>query len=272
MLKKLGFCDIIIISNLKRIYGMKYLIFLDIDGTILSSKGIHPRTVNAVAKARALGHKVFINTGRSYYIIPEEVKRTLELDGIVCGLGTCIVVDGEFLLSECVSKEDVKTVMDFAKRHSNRLNIEGENGFVSYCGPCFLGKDLEVFSYENMYERFPDIRVSKFALERRLNEEEIKELSDRFPIFNHPHYAEVGVAGYDKATGMRDAARLLGIDDPHFIARGDSYNDIEMLEAADIAVVMGNAPEDMKKNADFVTLPCDEGGVGYAIEKLLLSE
>ncbi|MBE6607685.1 MAG: HAD family phosphatase [Ruminococcaceae bacterium] len=251
---------------------MKYLIFLDIDGTVLSPKGIHPRTVNAIAKARALGHKVFINTGRSYHIIPKEVKSRLELDGIVCGLGTCIAIDGEILLSEYVSREDVKTIMDFAKKHSNRLSIEGENGFVSYCGPCFLGKEFEVFSYEDMYERFPDIKVSKFALERRLNEEEIKELSDRFPVFNHPHYAEVGIAGHDKATGMRDVARLLKIDDLHFIAMGDSYNDIEMLEEADIGVVMGNAPEDMKENTDFVTLTCDEGGVGYAIEKLVLGE
>ncbi|MBR3715191.1 MAG: HAD family phosphatase [Clostridia bacterium] len=251
---------------------MKYLIFLDIDGTVRSSKGIHPRTVNAIAKARALGHKVFINTGRSYCIIPEEIEVMLELDGIVCGLGACIVMDGKFLLSECVSKEDVKTIMDFAKRHSNRVNIEGENYCVSYCGPCFLGKEFEVFSYENMYERYPDIRVSKFAFERRLSEEEKNELSDHFVVFNHPHYAEVGIAGYDKATGMRAVSDILGIDDPHFIAMGDSYNDIEMLEAADIAVVMGNSPEDMKENADFVTLHCDEGGVGYAIEKLLLGE
>ena len=76
---------------------MKYLIFLDIDGTVRSSKGIHPRTVNAIAKARALGHKVFINTGRSYCIIPEEIEGMPELDGRrnrLAGIAHVLCLDG----------------------------------------------------------------------------------------------------------------------------------------------------------------------------------
>jgi hydroxymethylpyrimidine pyrophosphatase-like HAD family hydrolase len=53
---------------------------------------------------------------------------------------------------------------------------------------------------------------------------------------------------------------------------GDSDNDTLMLEAAGIAVVMGNGHPDVKKIADFISIDCADGGVGYAIEKLILEK
>jgi hydroxymethylpyrimidine pyrophosphatase-like HAD family hydrolase len=63
-----------------------------------------------------------------------------------------------------------------------------------------------------------------------------------------------------------------GIDKDHVIAMGDSDNDTLMLEAAGIAVVMGNGHPDVKKIADFISIDCADGGVGYAIEKLILEK
>ena len=44
---------------------MKYLIFLDIDGTLLSHGGLPARTAEAIEKTVEAGHYVLINTGRS---------------------------------------------------------------------------------------------------------------------------------------------------------------------------------------------------------------
>ena len=41
-----------------------------------------------------------------------------------------------------------------------------------------------------------------------------------------------------------------------------------MFEISDIAVVMGNADEKLKKYADFVTGDCDKGGIKEAFERL----
>ena len=98
----------------------------------------------------------------------------------------------------------------------------------------------------------------------------MEKLDTVFAVFNHPTYAEVGLKGYSKATGMEFLRLRYGVDNDHIIAMGDSDNDKEMLSAAGIAVAMGNALQSIKEMADFVTTDCKDGGVGYAIEKLVL--
>ena len=43
-----------------------YAFFLDIDGTIFDSRIVAQEVIDAMARARAEGHKVFINTARAY--------------------------------------------------------------------------------------------------------------------------------------------------------------------------------------------------------------
>ena len=43
-----------------------YAFFLDIDGTLFDGERVSDRVIDAINKARSLGHKVFINTARAY--------------------------------------------------------------------------------------------------------------------------------------------------------------------------------------------------------------
>jgi hydroxymethylpyrimidine pyrophosphatase-like HAD family hydrolase len=53
------------------------------------------------------------------------------------------------------------------------------------------------------------------------------------------------------------------------MAIGDNYNDLEMLEFAGLAFVMGNASEELKQNGWRVTGSNAENGVAQALEKIL---
>ena len=69
---------------MKKIDGnLKYAVFFDIDGTLLGSSDAalreNIRTVNAV---RAMGHKVFVATGRAMSFIPDFIKNGSDFDGI----------------------------------------------------------------------------------------------------------------------------------------------------------------------------------------------
>ena len=251
---------------------MKYLIFLDIDGTILDNGKIHPRTVDGVREAQKRGHMVFINTGRSMSIIPQIVLDKVKPDGIVGGLGAYIRVGDEVFLSESAPEKLINLSMDVAKKFNNTVILEGENASVSFLATTYLGKEHEVKSVDDIFERFPDINIEKMTYVRPLTEEGTKMLEPHFAVFNHPTYSEIGLKGYSKATGMEFLRERFGIDKDHVIAMGDSDNDTLMLEAAGIAVVMGNGHPDVKKIADFISIDCADGGVGYAIEKLILEK
>lgn len=251
---------------------MKYLIFLDIDGTILDNGKIHPRTVDGVREAQKRGHMVFINTGRSMSIIPQIVLDKVKPDGIVGGLGAYIRVGDEVFLSESAPEKLINLSMDVAKKFNNTVILEGENASVSFLATTYLGKDHEIKSVDDIFERFPDINIEKMTYVRPLTEEGTKMLEPHFAVFNHPTYSEIGLKGYSKATGMEFLRKRYGVDKDHVIAMGDSDNDTLMLEAAGIAVVMGNGHPDVKKIADFISIDCADGGVGYAIEKLILEK
>lgn len=61
-----------------------------------------------------------------------------------------------------------------------------------------------------------------------------------------PIYLEINSGSTGKATGLRVISDRLDIPMEETVACGDNYNDLDMLEAAGLAVVMGNAPEDIR--------------------------
>ena len=54
------------------------------------------------------------------------------------------------------------------------------------------------------------------------------------------------------------------------VAFGDGGNDIPMLKEAAVGVAMGNASDEVKKAADYVTDNVDDDGIRNALEHLKL--
>lgn len=50
------------------------------------------------------------------------------------------------------------------------------------------------------------------------------------------------------------------------MAIGDTQNDLDILQTAAVGVAMGNASDDVRDIADFVTLTNEEDGVAHALE------
>ena len=74
--------------------------------------------------------------------------------------------------------------------------------------------------------------------------------------------------GIDKAVGVREALRLLGVEG--FIAAvGDSEVDLELLELADFRAVVADADPILKEMADYVASREDGEGFVEVVESLL---
>ena len=73
----------------------------------------------------------------------------------------------------------------------------------------------------------------------------------------------------DKALGMEVMARHFGFGLDETMAVGDGANDLPMLRRAAIGVAMGNAPDEVKRCARFVTSDVDADGLQRALERFL---
>ena len=82
----------------------------------------------------------------------------------------------------------------------------------------------------------------------------------------HPLFADIIPRGSSKQVGIDKIAEYFGIGIDECIAFGDGGNDISMLRHAGIGVAMGNATDEVKQNADYVTTPIDDGGILYALK------
>ena len=81
---------------------------------------------------------------------------------------------------------------------------------------------------------------------------------------------EVNAKGINKGLGLVWLGEKLGIKREEIMACGDHLNDYEMLKEVGFAVAMGNAMEELKEIADYVTDTNDEDGVAKAIERFVL--
>lgn len=70
-----------------------------------------------------------------------------------------------------------------------------------------------------------------------------------------------------KEAAVARLCKEAGIDLRNVIAFGDDYNDLGLLQLCGYSVAMGNAVEELKRQADFVTETNDGDGVAIVLEQ-----
>ncbi len=100
-----------------------------------------------------------------------------------------------------------------------------------------------------------------------------KELEGRMDVYRSADYfLECVPLGIDKARSLDRLITTLGITKEEVIACGDGYNDLSMINFSGLGVAMSNAADDIKAQADYVTLSNEEDGIAHVVDKFILSE
>ena len=100
------------------------------------------------------------------------------------------------------------------------------------------------------------------AIESKLTEKHQGNLN----IFkSQATYLEVMSKEASKAKAIQFLIKMYKIDQKNIIAIGDNYNDKGMIEFAGMGIAMGNAPEEIKLAADYVTDTNNNDGVAKAL-------
>jgi len=81
---------------------------------------------------------------------------------------------------------------------------------------------------------------------------------------------DIMAAGTNKGTAVAEVRQLLGLEKDQVCVFGDYINDLAMFDEARLTVAMGNAHNELKSKALFVTDTNDRAGVARALEALIL--
>ena len=238
-----------------------YLFFLDIDGTIYDGQRVADEVIDAITRARALGHKVFINTARAYVGMPEQVY-TIPVDGFVNSYGLEVNADGRFIHRNFIPRRRVLEIARYAFDRGTRLYFEGEIRIdinqEREGGLC----PASIAEFEQM---LGESGVCKFVFVDKPTDADVEAFSSEFDFYG----IEAIAKGYTKARGIQIVEEHYGASREDTVAIGDTAGDIDMVKYAGVGISMGNGTPSLKACAEYVTKTFWEFGVAYAIDRLL---
>lgn len=254
------------------------MIFFDIDGTIVTEETHRcpESTVNAIKKARENGHYTFINTGRTFFNVTEDI-RNIGFDGYVCGCGTYINYNNKPLLYRSIPQENCIEIVQKLREYKVHALFEGLNDIFFDNTRPDAGKIADIkaqfgargFDVSKSWDD-PELNFDKFVVwmdENSHHERFHSYITKEFDYIDRGNnFGEVVPKGYSKATGIKFLQEYFNIPLENCYAIGDSSNDLPMLEYVPNSIAMGNSTPLLFDSVSFVTKDIEEDGIEYALE------
>ena len=253
-------------------------ILLDVDGTILSfeTHQIPASALAALQQVHEKGIKIIIATGRAAGDLRE--IESVPYDAVIALNGAeCYLRDGTLVYNRPISREDFQKAAAIARQYDIALALELNDGvFVDQLKPAVVQVaqmvDHPIPEVVDVEALFDAKGCSQFCF--YCDQEMEKKIMPQLPGLSanrwHPAFTDINVSGTSKASGLALIAAYYDIDAANIMACGDGGNDIPMLQAAGIGVAMGNASDEVKKHANYVTEPIQNDGLAKALQHFQL--
>ena len=269
------------------------LIFLDIDGTLTpaGSNDIPSSALEAIAKTRRLGNKVFLCTGRNAGML-KPVYDYGCFDGAVACAGGYVYTKDEVLFDCPMSEGQFKTAMKLLRENDVLCTIEsrdeafGDEGLESMLNkggaanselvrwrkvladrlnikPMRQYDASPVYKIVFMCERIEQIEPVRKAMEKDFNFV-VQDLVGQHGCYN----GELINRRFDKGKGVEMVAERFGIPLSDTYGFGDSMNDLEMILKVGTSVCMENGSSLLKEKSDFICPSVEDDGIEKAFEQL----
>jgi hydroxymethylpyrimidine pyrophosphatase-like HAD family hydrolase len=243
-------------------------IFLDIDDTIYSKAlgGPFEDDLSGIAKARAAGHRFFLCSGRSVANIPPGVEKAAFYDGMVAGGGAHVVLEGKTLHQTWLEIPLLTQITEMFLAHGKMITFRGDREVFAANRK---GEDkVPIRNSDDFINTYPDAHICMITVDKTISPEQKSFLESHFDIYPQvPHY-DCFIKGECKSKGMRMILDALGLDRKDSVAIGDSSNDVDSIRYAGTGIAVGNACEELKALASWVSAPCGKGAVVRALEHL----
>lgn len=248
---------------------MRKLVFFDVDGTLLPEGiGIVPEsTVKAIRELQSRDIGAILCTGRH----PLELK---QLDLLKYGFDGFVLLNGQLVLDKDMNVISARTIEGsdqeellslFHSMTVPMIIVEKDRLYMNFHNDYVVKTQSDISSpvYDTGKYDGADIFMATVFLPRG---EEIS-FSNLSISRWHDLALDVFLPDGGKVFGIRKFCEREGLDRSDVIAFGDGDNDIEMLKYAGLGIAMGNAPENVKAEADYVTDRVENNGILNALLK-----
>ena len=248
-------------------------VFFDIDGTLVSfaSHSVPESARRAIERLRERGVKVFISTGR--LLRHTEVISDIEVDGYVTVNGSyCVTADGRRIFERSFPRETLEKVFALEDKYGFQAALMTHDDIyidritdrvqsiidLIHITPA-VGDLRRIAATEPVLQMCPYVGEE---LERTIMAELPECVGTRWIDI----FMDINMRGIDKSVGARKVMEFYGLTMAEAMAFGDGGNDIPIVRDAAVGVAMGNACNDLKAAADYVTSDVDHDGVALALE------
>jgi Cof subfamily protein (haloacid dehalogenase superfamily) len=253
-------------------------IFFDIDGTLVSfqTHQIPVSTQKALHKLRQQGIKVFVATGRSASQLSFLRECfDFEFDGYITMNGQYCYNHNEIIHEEAISASDLEGFLPYLEKNESlgcsflELNYVYFNRITPQILKLWdkLGSTAPELVVDNA-ERALTNRI--YQLSAYITEDEEEDFFRHLPNCKaarwYPTFTDVIPKNGGKTVGIQKMLDFYGLAVEESMAFGDGGNDKKMLQYAHIGVAMGNATDDVKQAADYITKDIDDDGILYALQ------
>jgi Cof subfamily protein (haloacid dehalogenase superfamily) len=264
------------------------LLAIDIDGTLLDSEGRVPQAnVEALARASAAGIEIALATGRRYDFARPVVEALTGPLTLILSNGAIVKLrDGTTIARHLLPREIARdvlarvpdrdgTAVTFDRPGEGQVVFEAINWNHPRHGRFFAANRPFVAAVSPLEACLTEdpvqLMFSGGCTEMRRLFEQLRGDADytvTLTEYLHRDFSLVDIirAGCSKGSALAEWAAHRGVRREHVLAIGDNMNDLDMLEFAGTAIVMGNGCEELKARGWPVTATNDECGLAQALQ------
>ncbi|WP_026886300.1 Cof-type HAD-IIB family hydrolase [Clostridium beijerinckii] len=262
------------------------MVCLDIDGTLLNSSHEITEKVKSIINVVANDKKipVILVSARMPKGITFLQKELGIEEPIICYSGALILdKDNDVLAREFIGVSNLEEIYKFTRKNNIHMSLYKDEEWYIEELDYWAKQESEItniipniIDFNKLIEQWRREGEGPNKILCMANPQEIEFLKENicgndlniYP--SKPTYLEIMPIKASKTSAINCLQERFNIDKSEIIAMGDNYNDIDMLEYAGVGIAMGNAPEEVKRHADDVTLTNDEDGVAKALIKYVI--
>lgn len=262
-------------------------VFTDMDGTLLrKDHSISEATRDLIQKIIAAGIPFILVSARPMHgILPISKWLGIDSQPIVSLNGAYIGLENKIIFESALEEEMVEDIHTVAAGYDVTLIYYAGMEWFAEKNNAATIKEQRITKVPVTIAPFDDLRQLWKVRHTRINKimaigaaEIVKALEDKLhamygPMMNiytsKPTYLEMMRRDASKTNAVKLMLARYNILREEVIAIGDNFNDKDMIAFAGTGVAMGNAPDEVKAVADWITDTNQHDGVRLALEKFV---